>query len=153
MATVYDANATRCWSLATHIVGGHDEARTIVNAVFSAFSRNPIRGDADAVTARLTAETHREAVSAVRRTRTASEAGSDQRTSLDADARAKVDWSDAPLGLVEQLDTVPGVQRTVLLLAYLGGYMIRQIANQTHTAMDDVTRQMTLGLRALRTTT
>ena len=152
VSDVYDTYSGRCWSLAKHIVGSDVLARTVIHDVFMEFSCDPVRNDPDSVSEWLTTRTHHVAAAAIRRDRATLEAGPDGVTILAPDRRALLAWGDLAPDLVERLNAVPAQQLRALLLAYLGGYTVGQIARQTRTTVDEVKQQMSLGLQALRAT-
>ena len=152
LARVYDACSRRCWSMAKQLLGNDEQARAVVIDVFRQLG-SAMTEDAEAVCTWLMAQIHRTAVAALRQ-------GAERPPAVRMQAGVTPDMrgesapgvtGDPPLGA--RLDDLPAVQRSVIVLAYFGGYTTAQIAAQTGAVVADVQRQMSLGLRSLRPAT
>lgn len=162
LEALYDRYGRPAFALARRITGEAVFAEEVVQEVFLALWRDPVKYDParGGFPSWLLATTHHKAVDAVRREETVRR----RRVALaeDADGYTSAGGSDLPpvedaawAGLrgerVRQaLGSLPRVQREALVLAYYAGYTQREIAERTGTPLGTVKTRMLAGMRRLR---
>ena len=159
LAGLYDRYGRRAYSLARRICVDESLAEDVVQEVFLAFWREPLRFDPNrgAFSTWLLTLVHHKAVDAVRREstvrrRTVPSGEGDQEGSLPPGPGA----DQGALGAVvagqvrDALGALPPEQRQALALAYFGGYTQREVAAMTGVPVGTVKSRMFAGMRRLR---
>lgn len=159
LGALYDRYGRPAFSLARRICADDGLAEDVVQEVFLAFWRNPLRFDParGAFGAWLLTLVHHKSVDAVRKE------SAIRRRTLPA-AEEGEEWSAPPgpgadqaaLGAVvadqvrDALGGLPAEQRRALALAYYGGYTQREVATLTGVPLGTVKSRMFTGLQRLR---
>jgi len=162
LEALYDRYVRPAFALARRITGDPAFAEEVVQEVFLALWRDPVKYDPQrgGFPSWLLAATHHKAVDAVRREQSVRS----RRASLaeEADYYTAAGASDLPpvedaawAGLRgervrEALSTLPPPQREALVLAYYAGYTQSEIAQRTGTPLGTVKTRMLAGMRRLR---
>ena len=161
LETLYDRYGRPAFALARRITGDPVFAEEVVQEVFLALWRDPVKYDPErgGFPSWLLATTHHKAVDAIRREETvrrrrvtlADEAATFTSATTDLPPVEDAAWSGLRGERVRRaLGSLPEPQREALVLAYYAGYTQREIAERTNTPLGTVKTRMLAGMRRLR---